>query len=296
MSIAPRFSGVFTALVTPFLEGELDLASFKKLVAFQLNGEIDGFVINGTTGESPTLSREEVRRLYEAARESSPESFPIILGTGSNCTQKTIEMTQIAQEWGADGALVVVPYYNKPTQKGLENHFKSVAKSVDIPIVLYNVPGRTITSLNVETIAELSTVKNIIGIKEATGDIAFGEKIRSQTYSEFLITSGDDQTCAELAGVGGNGVISVISHLIPKQLKEIMNSSREGLQANSNYLEKYGPLLEAVYAESNPIGIKQALFLMKIIDTPELRPPLTSMTKLATAQLEKELKNLELLP
>ena len=176
-----NFTGIITALITPFVEGKVDWNSFERLLDFQVEQDIDGFVVNGTTGESPTLSFEEIEKLVNLTRkkiEASGRSRTLIVGTGSNNTAKTIEMTQKAEALGADGALVVTPYYNKPPQRGLVKHFTKVAESTKLPILLYNVPGRTITSMSVETVKELSQVENIIGIKEATGDMKLGEEVQ----------------------------------------------------------------------------------------------------------------------
>ncbi|MEQ1722232.1 MAG: 4-hydroxy-tetrahydrodipicolinate synthase, partial [Pseudobdellovibrio sp.] len=171
-----NYKGAISALATPFLNKSVDYESLKKLVEFQLKNGINGFVVNGTTAESPTLTWAEVEKMYSLVREIAGTRVPVILGTGSNSTDDTIEKTQKAQQMGADAALVVVPYYNKPPQRGLEAHFKAVAESADIPVILYNVPGRTITSMNLETTVALSKVKNIFAIKEASGDIYFDEK------------------------------------------------------------------------------------------------------------------------
>lgn len=286
------FSGIFTALATPFVEGEVDLSSFRKLVQFQLENGVDGFVVNGTTAESPTLSIEECRKLFEVARSEAGDDFPLILGTGSNSTAKTIAATERAKEWGADGALVVVPYYNKPTQEGLILHFSAVAKSVDIPILLYNVPGRTVVSMTLDTVTTLSKAENIVGIKEATGDVSFGVELRKSMGEGFTITSGDDATCIDLCSKGGDGVISVISHIIPKELKGYFLQSKEDPTASNQFLQKYQPLLDSVYKESNPIGIKMALYKMGIFDSPELRLPMVQMTKAASLVLESEMNQL----
>ncbi len=290
------FSGVITALATPFVEGEVDLSSFKRLIQFQLENGIDGFVVNGTTAESPTLNIEEAHRLFDVARSEAGDGFPLILGTGFNSTAKTVEATERAKEWGAHAALIVVPYYNKPTQEGLLAHFSKVAESVDIPIMLYNVPGRTVVSMDEQTITALSKVDNIIGIKEATGNVSFGQAIRGAVGAEFTITSGDDPTCIDLCNQGGDGVISVISHIIPKELKEFFVQAKEGTSyVSEKYLTKYQALLDAVYSEPNPTGIKMALYKMGIFDSPEMRLPLLTMSKKATLVLEGEMNNLGLI-
>lgn len=289
------FSGVITALATPFMEGEIDLSSFRRLIQFQLKNGVDGFVINGTTAESPTLNIEEVQRLFEVARAEVGDTFPLILGTGSNSTAKTIAATERARDWGASAALVVVPYYNKPTQEGMVAHFSKVAESVSIPILVYNVPGRTIVGMDEKTVTDLSKVENIVGIKEASGDVAFGCKLRESIGPNFTITSGDDPTCIDLCSKVGDGVISVISHIIPRELKEFYVQSKEDSTTNEKFLSKYQSLLDTVYSEPNPTGIKMALYKMGIFDSPEMRLPLVKMTKNATMGMEKEMNALGLI-
>ena len=289
------FDGVITALVTPFYKGEIDFDSVKKLVAFQMDHGVSGFVINGTTGESPTLSYEEVTQLYSCIRGEVGDSVPLIVGTGSNCTRKTIELTSAVKDWGADAALVVTPYYNKPPQRGLEEHFKKVAHAGQLPIILYNVPGRTVTSLSLELIERLSRVSNIVGIKEASADIEFGKNIVQACGKDFLVTSGDDGSCLELAVQGGGGVISVISHLIPGQLVNWFHQIRSGDKLCIEEFKRYGELLEAVYSEANPIPIKMALYLKGLIKSPELRLPLVALEDVKVDRLKNALEEMELL-
>lgn len=208
---ATDFNGAISALVTPFLNGEVDYTSLEKLVAYQLDNGIKGFVVNGTTAESPTLTSAEVSKIFSMVRAQAGVNFPIILGTGSNSTAKTVEATKKASELGANAALVVVPYYNKPPQRGLVEHFKAVAKESEVPVILYNVPGRTITGMTVDTIAELAEVKNILGIKEATGDIKFDQELMARMPKNFLMLSGDDPTYIDFLKSGGKGIISVMS-------------------------------------------------------------------------------------
>jgi 4-hydroxy-tetrahydrodipicolinate synthase len=275
-----QFKGVFTAIVTPFRHGDVDYVSLRKLVEFQVKSGIHGIVVNGTTGESPTLEKNEVLRVYETVREIVGKDFPLLLGTGSNCTRKTIEASQMAEEIGANGVLVVTPYYNKPPQRGLVQHFTEVARSINIPVVLYNVPGRTITSLSPETVSELSKVRNIVGIKEASGDLELCKKIKSSVESSFLLTSGDDGTWLEFLLNGGNGTISVMSNIFPKQMVELYGSMKK---SPSNYaqcaesFQEYKRFLELLYVEANPIPAKWALYLMNLLDSYELRLPLVHL-------------------
>ncbi len=258
-----KISGVITALVTPFKNEKVDYASLESLVKQQLAGGVDGFVINGTTAESPTVLPSERREIFSFIKKRVPSNFPLILGTGSNSTQQTIEDSKEAEKMGADAVLVVVPYYNKPPQRGLLEHFKSVASAISIPVILYNVPSRTITALELETIKRLSEHPNILGIKEASGNIDFAKKIRSLCGKSFLLLSGDDGTYDEFMAAGGDGVISVASHIIPREMKEIRAKTKK-------------ELIDSLFSEANPIPVKMALKLMNIIETQECRLPLVS--------------------
>lgn len=285
-----KFEGVFTALVTPFKNGEVDWASLKSLVRMQIEGGVQGLVISGTTGESPTISLEETKKIFDFVRGESGGVLRLVVGTGSNSTSTTIATTKQAQSWGAEVALVVVPYYNKPSQRGLLEHFTAIAREGGLPVILYNVPGRTITKLELPTIQKLAEVPGIIAIKEASGDIEFGKSIAQSTG--LLLSSGDDGTCFALAGVGGRGVISVISHLIPKEFSNWMKraASGESEKVSQEFATKYGALNNALYVEANPIPVKYALWKMGVIASPELRLPLTALDESHRANLDALLK------
>lgn len=289
------FKGVFTALVTPFYKGQVDYGSLEKLVEHQLENGVEGFVVNGTTAESPTLEEKEVYEIFKFIKNLTPNHFPLVLGTGSNSTKKSILMTQKAQEWGADGALVVVPYYNKPMQEGLYQHFKSVAESTSLPIILYNVPGRTITSLASETILKLSQLQNINGIKEATGEMKLINEIKTKVPDTFVLSSGDDGSFLEFMNQGGHGVISVISHLIPKEIVRFSKQIFEEPEAAQKHYSQYLELLKWLYVESNPIPVKMALHLMGLIQSPELRLPLTTLSEKNQKGLEQSMIKLGIL-
>ncbi len=276
------FSGVITALVTPFFEGKIDFPSVEKLVKNQLQRGVQGFVINGTTGESPTLRASECEELFAFIKKRIPKNIPLIVGTGSNSTEKTIEDSKAAEKMGADAVLVVVPYYNRPPQKGLFEHFKAVADQIHIPLILYNVPGRTITSLELETVKKLSEHPNIIGIKEASGSVAFAKQLRSACGNEFLLLSGDDGSYDAFMEAGGDGVISVASHIIPEALLE---------RKATAYLD----LINSLFIESNPIPVKTALSLMGLIRSPELRLPLVLPSSATVEKLKTEMKHKGLL-
>ena len=271
-----KFKGIITALITPFFQGELDKASFIRLIKSQMDEGVDGFVLNGTTGESPTLREEEVSKIVEWAKVETAGAVPLILGIGHNSTYQAQKNIQKANKWKMDGALAVVPYYNKPTQEGLKRHFKKIAEHSEIPVILYNVPSRTQISLDVSTISELSSEKQILGIKEASGDMKFAEELFSSNIkSDFSFLSGDDSTYLEFAQRGGRGVISVSSHFMLKPMKVFLKRVLEkDVTALSEFQKKYKDVLNCLYAVSNPIMIKQVMHLKKVIQSPELRLPL----------------------
>jgi 4-hydroxy-tetrahydrodipicolinate synthase len=283
-----QFEGILTALITPFKDQKVDYESLDNLLDLQIKGGIHGLVIHGTTAESPTLLPDEKEKIFKHIQKNVKGSVPLIVGTGSNSTRTTIEESKKARDWGADALLVVVPYYNKPPQRGLINHFKSVAAAVDIPIFLYNVPSRTVVSLSLESIVELSRVEGIIGIKEASGDLEFGKNISIQCGSDFLLLSGDDESFLELTSVGGKGVVSVISNILPAECVGAYNQKNKDLG-------RYGELTKLMGMESNPIPIKAALQIKKIIATDELRPPLCSLSDSNGEVLRKVMERLELI-
>lgn len=275
-----NFKGVFTALATPFKKGKVDYESLEKLIAQQLDSGIDGFVFNGTTGESPVLSEKERKTLFTFAKKKLKGRCILIFGAGGNNTEEVIKLAKEASRLGADAILSVVPYYNKPTQKGLYLHFSKIAKSVKTPVILYNVPGRTITALTVETIAKLSKIKNIIGIKEASGNIETAKKIRETCGPKFILLSGDDGTYEEFLAAGGNGIISVASHILPKSFKR--GIIKEKLE-----------LINYLYVESNPIPVKFALKRKKLFKSAELRLPLTELDKSFQGKMNELLEKFE---
>jgi len=291
-----KFKGVFTALVTPFENGKVDYTSLEKLVQYQIDNKVNGFVINGTTAESPTLTPEETQMIYSVVRAIVGIEFPLILGTGSNSTAKTIQSTQKAEELGADAALVVVPYYNKPPQRGLVQHFKSIATETSLPIILYNVPGRTITNLSVDSIVELSNQKNIVGLKEASGDLQFDKDIVSNVNKDFILLSGDDGTYLDFLKLGGHGIISVMSNLLAKECVRWTTQAQRGDVAIAEKdFAQYKTAIQSMYVEANPIPIKWMLYKKGIIKSPELRLPLSELDKKYYHELELTLKNINYL-
>lgn len=278
-----EIKGAITALVTPFINGKVDFESLKKIVRYQIQLGIQGFVISGTTGESPTLTDGEVQDIFNAVKEELRHPLPLIVGVGTNNTVSTIEKAKLAQKWGADGVLVVVPYYNKPPQRGLIQHFQMVADSVEIPNILYNVPGRTITALDLESIKVLSDHSNIVAIKEASGNIDFAKKIKSECGSKLTLLSGDDESYENFLKAGGEGIISVASHILVEAfVKGSVNS--------------YLNFIKMIYRESNPIPIKMALYLMGLIESPECRLPLVEASEETRQALENQLKKDGFLP
>jgi 4-hydroxy-tetrahydrodipicolinate synthase len=290
------FEGVITALITPFNKGEVDYPSLKNLLRSQLDNGIDGFVIHGTTAESPTTTDAEKEKIFQFVKSEVSGQVPLIVGTGTNSTQDTISKSQKAEKWGADALLVVVPYYNKPPQRGLHEHFTKVANSVEIPTILYNVPGRTITSLELDTIVSLSENKKIIAIKEATGDIEFGAKIISKVRKDFHVLSGDDKTCMALAAKGGKGVIAVVSHLISGKMQDTYRKIKSGDSdvskgALKNY-EKFFPLIDSMYLEANPIPVKYALKKVGTLASEEMRLPLVSLSNELRPKVDEQVKGI----
>ena len=289
-----QFAGVITALITPFKNGEIDFQSYRKLIHFQLAQGVQGLVVNGTTGESPTLNYNEREKLLEFTLSEVGNQVPILMGTGSNNTATTIQATQLAEKGGAQGALIVTPYYNKPPQRGLVEHFTKVASLTELPILLYNVPGRTGCSMTAETIAELAQVKNIVGVKEASGDLEFAKKLKSQCPKDFSLISGEDSNFLEFMTLGGVGVISVLSHVLCKQMRELIRLEKTQAQARE-FFQPFAELTKLLFCEANPIPVKAAMKLMGIIESDELRLPLVPLEANNREKLKAELKKVGVL-
>ena len=291
-----NFKGTFTALITPFLDGKIDYKSLERMIKHQLENGVDGFVVNGTTGESPTLKDSEKVELFAHIRKLVGPQVPLIMGTGSNDTAKSIEDSQKAEAFGADAILVVVPYYNKPPQRGLYAHFKAIATSVKIPTILYNVPGRTITALAADTVGDLAKVSGVIGIKEASGKMDVAADVIKACGKDFVMLSGDDGTYVDFLGQGGHGVISVASHVIPKQMVQWRKWALEGqLEKAHADIKKYMDLINLLFVEANPIPVKKAMQLMGLIDSAEMRLPLVELGAEHTAMLKAEMKKVGVL-
>ncbi len=270
-----KFSGIFSALPTPFNKGEVDSDSLIRLIKYQLQNGIDGFVVSGTTSESPCLSLDQKEAILKLVKKEVPSDFPVIVGTGSNNTLNSIEQSKLAQSQGASAVMCVVPYYNKPPQRGLYDHFYKINEAIDIPIILYNVPSRTITSLSVDTIVQLSKLKNIVGIKEASGDMNFDLEVINSTDPDFLTVSGDDLSFIQFLSTGGDGIISVISNLIPKEFVSIFKNYKKGdIKKAKDIFDRVKPLIEGLNFDSNPIPIKAALNIFGLFETREVISPL----------------------
>jgi 4-hydroxy-tetrahydrodipicolinate synthase len=274
----PMFQGSIVALVTPFRGGKVDEAKLKELVEMHVAQGTDGIVPCGTTGESPTLSHDEHRRVVEIVVEAARKRLHVIAGTGSNATSEAIELTTHAKKAGAAGALVVNPYYNKPTQEGLYRHFRAVADAVDIPILAYNIASRT--AINVETDTLVRLVKdcpNIVGVKEASGSLDQMTQVILACGPDFSVLSGDDNLTLPLMSVGGRGVISVIANIVPRETAEMTHAALAGDWKLARELHlKLFPLARAAFMETNPIPVKEAMGMMGMLE-PEFRLPMCPM-------------------
>ena len=257
------FRGSLVALVTPFRDGKVDEKAFQSFVAWQIAEGTHGLVPCGTTGESPTLSHDEHRRVVELCIEAAARRVPVIAGTGSNSTEEAIELTRHAKEAGADGALIVTPYYNKPTQAGLYAHYRAIAEAVDLPIIIYNIPGRTGVDMSVETMARLAALPNIVGVKEATGDVTRVTKQRRSIGEGFCQLSGDDVLALGQMAHGAVGCISVTANIAPRQLSQFQEACMAGdFVAGRKQHDRLAPLHEALFLETNPGPVKYAASLI----------------------------------
>lgn len=286
------FEGTYTALVTPFTRGKFDEVRFRELIQAQAKGGVSGIVPVGTTGESPTLATEEHLKVIETAVEATKKTkLKVIAGSGANSTSEAIHLTQGAEKLGADASLQVAPYYNKPSQEGLFQHFKAIAKATKLPIILYSIPGRCNVSISVETVARLQKAcKNIVAIKEAGGDADRVSQLRHRLGPKFTILSGDDALTLPFMSVGAKGVISVASNLLPKEMSQMVAHYAKGNHRQALALhERLYPLFKAFFLETNPVPIKTAMALAGRIE-PGLRLPLTPMAKDNVTLLKKALK------
>jgi 4-hydroxy-tetrahydrodipicolinate synthase len=283
--------GAIAAIITPFKNGEIDEAGLRDLIEFQLANGTHGIVPCGTTGESPTLSHKEHERVVEITIEQTARRVPVIAGTGSNCTEEAISLTRHAKKAGADAVLMISPYYNKPTQEGIYRHFEQVAKAVDIPIIVYNIPGRTASNIEPSTMARLSGIDNIVGVKEASGSMKQITDTIAMCADDFIVVSGEDYLTFPLMCVGGKGVISVVSNVAPREMADLCNLFSSGKFEESQKLYyKLLPLLHILFIETNPAPVKAALAMMKRIESEEVRLPLVTMTEANKDRLRKVLE------
>ncbi len=285
------FKGSLVPIVTPFKNGKLDEKVYADLIEWHISQGTHGIVPCGTTGEASTLDFDEHYRVIEVAVEAANKRIPVIAGTGANATDEAVFITKKAKELGVDGALIVTPYYNKPTQEGLYLHFKAIAESVDIPIILYNVPGRTAVNMLPATVARLLEFTNIIGLKEATGDMRQASDLIRLCGDRLALYSGDDFTTFTMLSLGGKGVISVTANIVPKDVAEMWNSWDKGNIDKARELHyKLEPLNAAMFIETNPIPVKTALAMMGKMDE-NFRLPLCSMSADAKEKLRAVLKD-----
>jgi len=283
------FTGAMVALITPFQDGEVDFGTLDELIDFQIENGIDGLVPVGTTGESPTLSYEEHKQVIERVVKGATGSVPVIAGAGANSTAEAIELTAYAKKIGADATLQVCPYYNKPTQEGFYQHFKAIAEEVELPIVLYNIPGRCGAGMTPETIARLAEIENIVAIKEATGSLDQASEIAMRC--DMTIISGDDSLTLPLASVGGKGVISVVANIVPADVKAMTDLILEGdlVSARQWHRKLFALSKNMLTLATNPIPIKAAMAMLDLASD-ELRLPMTPLEESKKAALRETLK------
>lgn len=289
------FKGSITALVTPFRDGSVDEKAFQSLIQWQIEQGTDALVPCGTTGESPTLSHEEHDRVIELCIEVAKGKVPVIAGTGSNSTAEAIRLTKNAQRAGADAALLVAPYYNKPTQEGLFRHFEAIAKAVDIPIIIYNIPGRSVVDISVDTMARLAKIPNIVGVKDATADLARPLRTRLACGPDFIQLSGEDITVTPFLAQGGVGCISVTANVAPRLCSDLHKAwARGDLATCFEIRDRLAPLHDAMFCETNPVPAKYALSLMGRI-APDVRLPLVELGDASKAKVKAALTGVGLL-
>lgn len=291
------FTGAGVAIATPFYDnGEVNYDSFAKLIEFQIANHTDAIIVCGTTGEASTLTHEEHLSVIKFCVEKVAGRIPVIAGTGSNCTKTAIYLSQEAEKYGVDGILVVTPYYNKATQNGLYEHFKMVADSVKIPMILYNIPGRTGCSLKAETIVKLcNEVENIVGVKEASGNFVHLAELMALAKGSVDVYSGNDEQIVPVLSLGGKGVISVLSNVAPQETHDLCQKFFDGDVEGSREIQlRANALISALFCEVNPIPVKKALNLMGMEFGP-MRRPLTEMEPENAARLEREMRNFGIL-
>lgn len=289
------FTGSLVAIVTPFRSGKVDERAFAELIEWQIAKGTNGIVPCGTTGESATLSHDEHNRVIELAVEVVQRRVPVIAGTGSNSTDEAIALTRHAKQAGVDGALLITPYYNKPTQEGLYRHYKAVAEAVELPLVLYNIPGRTGVNMLPTTIARLAAIPTIAGVKEGSGSVQQASDIVQMCGERLSVLAGDDSLTLPMMAVGGKGVITVTANVMPAEMARLVKAFAEGKIEDARRIHfNLSPLFAALFYETNPIPVKEALGLMGKID-PEVRLPLCPMAQDTREKLIRVLKEAALI-
>ena len=288
MTLALR--GSMVALVTPFRNDQIDEPALKQLIELHVQSGTSALVQCGTTGESATLSFEEHDRMIELTVQLAKGRIPVIAGTGSNNTREAIRLTQDAKAAGADAALLISPYYNKPTQRGLYLHFKAIAEAVEIPLIVYNIASRTAVNIEPETFAQLATIKNIIAVKESSGNLEQMSRIRQLTQGKLTLLSGDDGLTLPVLAIGGTGVISVAANIVPRDVAALVSAFEAGKREEAiRWHERLLPLVKALFLETNPIPVKTAMGMLSMI-TPELRLPLCDMSEANQERLRHALE------
>jgi len=278
------FNGSIVAMVTPFKDGEVDYDKLGELVQYHIDNGTNAIIPCGTTGESPTLTHREHGEVIGKVIEAAAGRIPVIAGTGSNNTSEAVSMTRHAKETGADGSLIITPYYNKPTQQGIYEHYKAILEEVDIPIIVYNVPSRTGVSISAETVARLAEFDNIVAIKEATGDIDQASQILN--LCDITVLSGDDSLTLPIMSIGGKGVVSVLANILPREVSELTSSFLKGEIKNAQRLHNsLFPVCKAMFIETNPISVKTAMKLLGRLNG-EMRLPLCDMSDEHKRQLK----------
>jgi len=293
--MSQMFQGSFVALVTPFRNGKVDEAKLRELVELHVANGTDGLIPCGTTGESPSLNHDEHRRVVEIVIEAAGGRIRVVAGTGSNSTAEAINLTKHAERAGAAGALVVNPYYNKPTQDGLHRHFRAVAESVAIPVLVYNIQSRTAVNVETDTMARLARdVRNIVGVKEASGSLDQMSQVIAACGPDFSVLSGDDNITLPLLAIGGSGVVSVIANIVPRETADLVHAALDGDWKRARDLHyRLFPLARAAFLETNPIPIKEAMAMAGMIE-PEFRLPMCRMSDANREKLRAILKSYSL--
>jgi 4-hydroxy-tetrahydrodipicolinate synthase len=289
------FNGALTAIVTPFRDGEVDERALRDHIEWQIQSGVDGIVPCGSTGESATLTHAEHDRVIKITIEQTRRRVPVVAGTGSNATAEAIRLTAAAREMGADGALLLSPYYNKPTQDGIFRHYKTIATAVDLPLIVYNIPGRTASNIAPETFARLCEIRNIVGIKEASGSMDQVSDIRRLCGDRLTILSGDDALTVPIMALGGKGVIATTSNIMPREMHDLAAAGLAGDFTRAREIHyKIMPVVRNLFTETNPIPLKQALAFMGRCAN-ELRMPLCPMSAPAAEKLKAAMKELKLI-